>query len=91
MVTLWGNYEGISQREALTANQWSNAKQLLTKGLNALAKYEDDYAEKMTSRMLADIEEINRHQNEIKNKLDKQNRQKETDELDILFQPKKKW
>ncbi|MGL4458569.1 MAG: hypothetical protein ACRCUB_09265, partial [Plesiomonas shigelloides] len=61
------------------------------KGLNALAKYEDDYAEKMTSRMLADIEEINRHQNEIKNKLDKQNRQKETDELDILFQPKKKW
>ena len=78
-------------REALTANQWSNAKQLLTKGLNALAKYEDDYAEKMTSRMLTEIEEINRHQNEIKNKLDKQNRQKETDELDILFQPKKKW
>ncbi|MGL5006386.1 MAG: hypothetical protein ACRC53_03195 [Plesiomonas sp.] len=78
-------------REALTANQWSNAKQLLTKGLNALAKYEDDYAEKMTARMIADIEEINRHQNDAKHKLDTQSKQKESDDLDALFQPKKKW
>ncbi|MGL4454551.1 MAG: hypothetical protein ACRCUL_01645 [Plesiomonas sp.] len=78
-------------REALAANQWSNAKQLLTKGLNALAKYEDDYAEKMTTRMITDIEEINRHQNEVKRKLDNQSKQKESDDLDVLFQPKKKW
>lgn len=66
-------------------NQLQNAKQLLKKGISIISKHNFEYAKKMTEKMISDLDEINKKQN---NDIEKA---KEKDEIDELFQPKRKW
>lgn len=72
-------------KKLIENNQLQNAKQLLKKGVNIISKHEFEYAKKMTEQMLSDLDEINKKQNKDTEKA------KEADEIDELFQPKRKW
>ncbi|MDO2950911.1 DNA repair protein [Aeromonas simiae] len=80
-------------REAMNSNQFGSCRQLLTKGLAVLGNVSDKDAyliarEEDLRQGLAELD--HRLQSESQKEL--QNiKDKEADELDMLFQPKKKW
>lgn len=89
------NIENAIKRaiESQALRQWGSARQLLNKGINALSNISDRDA--YLEQKLNDMRKMNK---EMSDKIKSDNRQgaeslaeKETDELDVLFQPKKKW
>ncbi len=87
------NIENVIKRanDAKVKNQLGTAKQLLKKGIDVLSSKNDDYAtsaREQLQKMLSDIEE---GQTQNQDRARQEMLDKEQDDLDVLFQPKKKW
>ena len=78
--------------EARLQNQIGTAKQLLTKGINALSVIRDKDAYLIASEeeMRATLRDINEHQEKVSQR-EREELQEKQDDLDVLFQPKRKW
>ena len=78
--------------EARLQNQIGTAKQLLTKGINALSVIRDKDAYLIASEeeMRATLRDINEQQ-EMVSQREREELQEKQDDLDVLFQPKRKW
>ncbi|WP_024873095.1 hypothetical protein [Tolumonas lignilytica] len=78
--------------DARIQRQIGTAKQLLTKGINALSLVRDKDAYLIASEeeMRATLREIN-EQLEKESQKEREEIQEKQDDLDVLFQPKKKW
>lgn len=78
--------------EARFQRQMGTAKQLLAKGINALGIIHDKDAYLIASEeeMKATLRDINEQQ-EKESRKEREEIQEKQDDLDVLFQPKKKW
>ena len=78
--------------EARLQNQIGTAKQLLTKGINALSVIRDKDAYLIASEeeMRATLRDINEQQEKVSQR-EREELQEKQDDLDVLFQPKRKW
>jgi hypothetical protein len=78
--------------DARMQRQIGTAKQLLTKGINALSVIHDKDAYLIASEeeMRATLRDIN-EQLERESQKEREEIQEKQDDLDVLFQPKKKW
>ncbi|MGF1686444.1 DNA repair protein [Photobacterium japonica] len=87
------NIENVVKRanEARTKRQLGTAKQLLKKGIEVLASKNDNYANQAREKLQIMLSEIDNSQNSSHEQLRQQMIDKEQDELDVLFQPKRKW
>ncbi|WP_432453251.1 MULTISPECIES: DNA repair protein [unclassified Agarivorans] len=89
------NIENALKRaiEAQALRQWGSARQLLNKSISALSNISDRDA--YLEQKLTDMKRMNSEMSEKLKSASQQQVQdlaeKETDELDVLFQPKKKW
>jgi hypothetical protein len=89
------NIENALKRavEAQALRQWGTARQLLNKGISALSNISDRDA--YLEQKLQDMRRMNQEMSDKLKSASKQEAEdlaeKETDELDVLFQPKKKW
>ncbi len=77
--------------DARIQNQIGTAKQLLTKGINALSviRDKDTYLIASEEEMRATLRDINEQQ-EILSQKEREELQEKQDDLDVLFQPKRK-
>ncbi|GAL04789.1 ATPase [Photobacterium aphoticum] len=71
--------------------QLGTAKQLLKKGIDVLSSKNDNYANQAREKLMIMLSEIDSSQNMSREQERQQMIDKEQDELDILFQPKRKW
>ncbi|GAB6262173.1 DNA repair protein [Photobacterium sp. 53610] len=87
------NIENVVKRanDARMKRQIGTAKQLLRKGLDALSTKNHNYANQAREKLQAMLDEIDSSQNQTHAKQRQEMIEKEQDELDVLFQPKKKW
>ncbi len=78
--------------EARLQNQIGTAKQLLTKDINALSVIRDKDAYLLASEeeMRATLRDINEQQEKVSQR-EREELQEKQDDLDVLFQPKRKW
>ena len=78
--------------EARLQNQIGTAKQVLTKGINALSVIRDKDAYLIASEeeMRATLRDINEQQEKVSQR-EREELQEKQDDLDVLFQPKRKW
>ncbi len=88
------NIENVIKRakESIQRGQAGTARQLLKKGLEALQSRNDDYSNKARVRLRAILDELD---NKTKKKQDKELKEhidkSKDDDIDALFQPRKKW
>lgn len=89
------NIENALKRaiETQALRQWGTARQLLNKGISALNNISDRdaYLEQKLQDMLQMNQEMSEKLKSASQKEAQNLADKETDELDVLFQPKKKW
>ncbi|WP_064602785.1 hypothetical protein [Photobacterium sp. J15] len=87
------NIENVVKRanDARIKRQLGTAKQLLKKGIDALASKNDNYANQAREKLQAMLEEVDSSQSRTQEQERQQIIEKEQDELDVLFQPKRKW
>ncbi|MCW8327383.1 DNA repair protein [Photobacterium sp. SDRW27] len=87
------NIENVIKRanDARMKRQLGTAKQLLKKGIDALASKNDNYANQAREKLQMLLGEIDSSQNLNHEQERQQMIDKEQDELDVLFQPKRKW
>ena len=71
--------------------QLGTAKQLLKKGIDVLSSKNDDYANQAREKLQKMLKDIDSSQNMTNEQQRQQMIEKEQDELDVLFQPKRKW
>ena len=88
------NIENVVKRakEATQRGQAGTARQLLKKGIDALSSKNDGYSNKARTQLQDMLDELNnktkrKQDKELQDQLDKN----KDDEIDVLFQPKKKW
>ncbi|KLU80238.1 hypothetical protein [Aliivibrio fischeri] len=88
------NIENVVKRakEATQRGQAGTARQLLKKGIDALSSKNDGYSNKARTRLQEMLDELNnktkkKQDQELQDQLDKN----KDDDIDVLFQPKKKW
>ncbi|KLV09048.1 DNA repair protein [Photobacterium aquae] len=87
------NIENVIKRasDAAQKRQLGTSKQLLQKGLDALSSKNDNYANQAREKLQKMLSEIDINQSSQHEKERQQMLAKEQDELDVLFQPKRKW
>ncbi|WP_299014364.1 DNA repair protein [uncultured Photobacterium sp.] len=87
------NIENVIKRanDARIKRQLGTAKQLLKKGIDVLASKNDNYANQARDKLQAMLSEIDNSQSRNQEQERQQIIEKEQDELDVLFQPKRKW
>ncbi|PSW18377.1 DNA repair protein [Photobacterium sanctipauli] len=87
------NIENVIKRanDARNKRQLGTSKQLLKKGIDALASKNDNYANQAREKLQKMLMEIDSSQNLSHEQERQQMIEKEQDELDVLFQPKRKW
>ncbi|MGF1726569.1 DNA repair protein [Photobacterium nomapromontoriensis] len=87
------NIENVIKRanDARVKRQLGTAKQLLKRGLEVLASKNDNYANQAREKLTQMLNEIDNSQNRSNEQERQQMIEKEQDELDVLFQPKRKW
>ncbi|MCG7496082.1 DNA repair protein [Vibrio sp. Of7-15] len=88
------NIENVVKRanDAITRGQVGTAKQLLKKGIDALSTKNDGYSNKARARLQSMLDEIDNKKKQQHDEERKQHQDKhKDDDIDVLFQPKKKW
>lgn len=87
------NIENVVKRanDARMKRQLGTAKQLLKKGIDVLSSKNDNYANQAREKLMIMLSEIDSSQSMSREQERQQMIDKEQDELDILFQPKRKW
>lgn len=87
------NIENVVKRanDARLKRQLGTAKQLLKKGIDVLSSKNDNYANKAREKLQVMLSEIDNSQSQNHEQERQQIIDKEQDELDVLFQPKRKW
>ncbi|MGR5062646.1 DNA repair protein [Photobacterium sp. DNB22_13_2] len=87
------NIENVIKRanEARVKKQLGTAKQLLKKGIDVLASNNDDYANQAREKLQKMLKDIDSSQNMTHEQKRQQMLEKDQDEIDVLFQPKRKW
>jgi hypothetical protein len=87
------NIENVVKRanDARLKRQLGTAKQLLKKGIDVLSSKNDSYANKAREKLQVMLSEIDNSQSQNHEQERQQIIDKEHDELDVLFQPKRKW
>nr|WP_086938810.1 DNA repair protein [Thaumasiovibrio occultus] len=87
------NIENVVKRanDAKLKNQVGTAKQLLKKGLDVLATKNDDYSNNARDRLTAILNDIEQGHSENQHKARQEMLDRDKDDIDALFQPKKKW
>ncbi|MGF1690660.1 DNA repair protein [Photobacterium kagoshimensis] len=87
------NIENVVKRanEARMKRQLGTAKQLLKKGIDVLASKNDNYANQAREKLQMMLNEIDNSQSATQEQERQQMLNKDQDDLDVLFQPKKKW
>lgn len=87
------NIENVIKRanDATAKRQLGTAKQLLKKGLDVLATKNDNYANQAREKLQQMLADIDSNQNRNQEQQRQQRIEKDHDELDVLFQPKRKW
>ncbi|OLQ73468.1 DNA repair protein [Photobacterium proteolyticum] len=87
------NIENVIKRanDARMKRQLGTAKQLLKKGIDVLASKNDNYANQTRDKLQKMLGEIDSSQNQNHEHERQQIIEKEQDDLDVLFQPKRKW
>lgn len=87
------NIENVIKRanDARLKRQLGTAKQLLKRGIEVLSSKNDNYANQAREKLMQMLNEIDNSQNRNHEQERQQMIEKEQDELDVLFQPKRKW
>jgi hypothetical protein len=87
------NIENVVKRanDARLKRQFGTAKQLLKKGIDVLSSRNDDYATKAKQKLQYMLGEIDNNMSVSSEQERQQLLEKDNDELDVLFQPKRKW
>ena len=87
------NIENVVKRanDARLKRQFGTAKQLLKKGIDVLSSRNDAYATKAQQKLQYMLNEIDNNMSVSSEQERQQLLDKDTDELDVLFQPKRKW
>lgn len=87
------NIENVVKRanDAIIKRQLGTAKQLLKKGIDVLSTKNDNYANTTREKLQLMLNEIDSDQSLSHEQERQQLIAKEQDELDVLFQPKRKW
>ncbi|MBP2700620.1 DNA repair protein [Photobacterium lucens] len=87
------NIENVVKRanEARIKGQIGTAKQLLKKGIDVLSAKNDNYANQAREKLQLMLDEIDNKQSMNYEQERQQQLDKDQDDLDVLFQPKRKW
>ncbi|SMY15133.1 DNA repair protein [Photobacterium aquimaris] len=87
------NIENVVKRanDARLKRQFGTAKQLLKKGIDVLSSRNDSYATKAQQKLQYMLNEIDNNMSVSSEQERQQLLDKDNDELDVLFQPKRKW
>ncbi|WP_279141985.1 DNA repair protein [Photobacterium phosphoreum] len=87
------NIENVVKRanDARLKRQFGTAKQLLKKGIDVLSSRNDTYATKAQQKLQYMLNEIDNNMSVSSEQERQQLLDKDNDELDVLFQPKRKW
>ncbi|SMY32291.1 DNA repair protein [Photobacterium andalusiense] len=87
------NIENVVKRanDARLKRQFGTAKQLLKKGIDVLSSRNDSYATKALQKLQYMLNEIDNNMSVSSEQERQQLLDKDNDELDVLFQPKRKW
>ncbi|MCG3863571.1 MULTISPECIES: DNA repair protein [unclassified Photobacterium] len=87
------NIENVVKRanEARIKGQIGTAKQLLKKGIDVLSAKNDNYANQAREKLQMMLDEIDNKQSMNYEQERQQQLDKDQDDLDVLFQPKRKW
>ncbi|PSU27420.1 DNA repair protein [Photobacterium phosphoreum] len=87
------NIENVVKRanDARLKRQFGTAKQLLKKGIDVLSSRNDAYATKAQQKLQYMLNEIDNNMSVSSEQERQQLLDKDNDELDVLFQPKRKW
>ena len=87
------NIENVVKRanDARLKRQFGTAKQLLKKGIDVLSSRNDDYATKAKQKLQYMLGEIDNNMSVSSEQERQQLLNKDNNELDVLFQPKRKW
>lgn len=87
------NIENVVKRanDARLKRQFGTAKQLLKKGIDVLSSRSDNYATKAQQKLQYMLNEIDNNMSVSSEQERQQLLDKDNDELDVLFQPKRKW
>ncbi|WP_318468008.1 DNA repair protein [Photobacterium leiognathi] len=87
------NIENVVKRanEARIKGQIGTAKQLLKKGIDVLSAKNDNYANQAREKLQLMLDEIDNKQSMNYEQERQQQLDKVQDDLDVLFQPKRKW
>ena len=87
------NIENVVKRanDARLKRQFGTAKQLLKKGIDVLSSRNDAYATKAQQKLQYMLNEIDNNMSISSEQERQQLLDKDNDELDVLFQPKRKW
>ncbi|WP_413111387.1 DNA repair protein [Thaumasiovibrio sp. DFM-14] len=87
------NIENVIKRasEAKQKDQLGTAKQLLKKGLDVLSMKSDDYSATTKTKLQKMLTEIEEGQHKNQHRARQEIIDREQNDLDALFQPKKKW
>lgn len=87
------NIENVVKRanDARIKGQIGTAKQLLQKGIDVLAAKNDNYANQTREKLQLILGEIDNNQSQHHEQARQLKIDQEQDELDVLFQPKRKW
>ncbi|UTV28656.1 DNA repair protein [Photobacterium atrarenae] len=87
------NIENVIKRanDAKAKRQLGTAKQLLKKGIDVLASKNDNYANQAREKLQGMLLDIDDSQNQSHEQERQQMIDREQDDLDVLFQPKRKW
>ena len=87
------NIENVVKRanEARIKGQIGTAKQLLKKGIDVLSAKNDNYANQAREKLQLMLDEIDNKQSMSYEQERQQQLDKDQDDLDVLFQPKRKW
>lgn len=95
LMTLKVNIENVIKRavEAQAVRQWGTARQLLNKAIGVIQNIEqpDDYLQAKLEQMKNMNDEMSARLNQVKTKEKEAQEEQEKNDLDVLFQPKKKW
>lgn len=89
------NIENAIKRamEAQALRQWGTARQLLNKGIQVVSNITDPdaYLEQKLGEMRQMNQEMSDKLKQVQKEHVEEQREKEQDDIDVLFQPKKKW